>query len=231
MVKLIRGLLAVAFVAALTLSAQAEDKKPAKKDVKKKAPAPFANLFTYPKQVKLDDKQKEQVEALRAEYAPKLADLNKKQAGIVSPERIKEANAARKKASDAILPPERVKAAREAAKDKKGKEAGKAYNEALKLTAEEQAKLKGLNKVYDDALKITPEEKAQIAAINKERSALMKEINTKKVAILTAEQKEALKPKQPKTEKKPAPKTTNEKPVEKKPTEKKPTEKKPAEKK
>lgn len=190
MKSIARVSLAFALVAMVAFSAKAEDKKP---PVKPKDP--YASQFAFPKQIKLDDKQKEQLEKLQAEYSPKLADLAKKQAGVVSADRIKAANEARKKASDAILTPDRVKAAKEAAKDKKGKEAAKAYQDALKLTEEEQKTLKGLNKVFDDTLKMTKEEREQIAAISSQRGKLLKEIAAKKMAILTDEQKESLKPK------------------------------------
>ena len=52
-----------------------------------------------------------------------------------------------------------------------------------------------------DALKVTKEEQKQLSEINKSRGALVKEITTKKLAILTDEQKEALKPKKKPTDK------------------------------
>jgi len=193
MTSVVRGLLTLTLVALLAVAVQAQDKKAEKKPAKPKDP--YAGAFAFPKQVKLDDKQKEQIEKLQAEYSPKLAELAKKQTAIVPADRIKAANEARKKASDAILTPDRVKAAKEATKGKKGKEAQQAYQEALKLTPEEQKQLKGVNKVYDEALNLSADEKKQLADVNKERGALIKEINTKKQAILTDEQKEAIKPK------------------------------------
>jgi hypothetical protein len=195
MKSIARVLLTFALMAVVAVSAGAADKKPADKKPPAKKPAPYANLFTFPKVIKLDDKQKDQVEKLRAEYAPKLTDLDKKREAIMTADRVKAAQEARKKASDAILTPERVKAAQEAAKDKKGKERTKAYQDALKLTADEKKALQGLNKVYNDTLKLTADEQKQLASINKDRGGLMKEINTKKLAILTDEQKEAIKPK------------------------------------
>jgi hypothetical protein len=80
---------------------------------------------------------------------------------------------------DAIMTPERKKVAEEATKKakedgKKGKELQEAVIAALELPAEDAAKLK--------------EARA-------DRSKLMKEINQKKMALLTDEQKAQLKPK------------------------------------
>jgi len=93
-----------------------------------------------------------------------------------------------------ILTPERVKSASEARKAaaKDGK------------TKKEQAQ------AFEEALKLNDDEKAQRKDIEQARKKLQAEIRTKKLALLTDEQKEAIKPK----------------PKDKKPTENKPTEKK-----
>jgi len=93
-----------------------------------------------------------------------------------------------------ILTPERVKSASEARKAaaKDGK------------TKKEQAQ------AFEEALKLNDDEKAQRKDIQQARKKLQAEILTKKLALLTDEQKEAIKPK----------------PKDKKPTENKPTEKK-----
>jgi len=81
-----------------------------------------------------------------------------------------------------IMTPERQKAAATARKEardagKKGKEIAEAVNAALKLSDSEKAEMKD---------------------INQGRSKLVKEINQKKMALLTDEQKALLKPKKPK---------------------------------
>src|SRR5262249_32676137 len=137
---------------------------------KPKAKEPYAGLFSFGKKITLTDKQKEQLEALKKDYVPKLVEQDKKRDAILTPERVKEAKAARKKVLD----------------EGKGKDLDK------KEKKEPAAKA---NKAYNEALKITKEEKKELGETNKARHALVKEINTKKMALLTDEQKAALKPK------------------------------------
>jgi len=162
--RILCGLVAAGLLAMLAspvLAEEKEKKKPAKpKDT-------YAGTFSFPKAIKLTDKQTEELAALKKEYSPKLEAIDKKRGEVLTADRVKEAVAARKKAAD---------------EGKKGKDLSKAYNDALKLTKDEQKKL---------------------ADINKERATLMKEITTKKMALLTDEQKEALKPKPKKPKDKP----------------------------
>jgi hypothetical protein len=126
----------------------------------KKAPAkPSEKAFTFPKQVQLTDEQKTKVEELKKEYGPKLDEIGARIDAIMTPERQKVAAEARQKAKD---------------DGKKGKEVQEAVDAALKLPAEDEAKLK-------EAMK--------------DRGKLMKEVNEKKMALLTDEQKEQVKPK------------------------------------
>ena len=166
--RLVSGLLVLAVAVLLTASLSAEDKK--EKKAKAGAKGPHAGAFSFPKKITLDDKQKEQLEALKKEYGPRLAEVDKKRSALLTPERVKAAKEARNKVTDEAKGKELSK------EDKKelGKKANRAYNEALKLTTDEQK---------------------QLGAINKERAALMKEINAKKLALLTDDQKAALKPK------------------------------------
>jgi hypothetical protein len=142
----------------------AEDKKETKKEEKK--PVPFANVFSFPKQIKLTEDQQKKLDQLRTEYTSQLEVNQKKYTAIMTPDRQKAGQEASKQAK---------------ADGKKGKELAEAVQAAYKFT--------------DD-------EKKQLKDIGAERSKLIKEINTKKTALLTDEQKEQLKPK-PKTEKKP----------------------------
>ena len=126
----------------------------------KKAEAKASDkAFTFPKQVVLTDEQKTKLETLKKEYGPKLDEIDARIAPIMTPERQKVADEARKKAQ---------------ADGKKGKEVQEAVADALKLPAEDQAK---------------------VTEANKERAKLMKEINAKKTDLLTDEQKAQLKPK------------------------------------
>jgi Spy/CpxP family protein refolding chaperone len=57
---------------------------------------------------------------------------------------------------------------------------------------------KELQEAISAALKLNEEEQAQMKAINQEQNKLNREINQKKLALLTEEQKEQLKPKKDK---------------------------------
>jgi len=121
--SLLRCLPVFAFALVFTLAASAEDKK--KADEPKK-PAPFANVFTFPKTVTLAADQQKKLDELKKEYTPKLEELKKQQ--------------------DAILTADRVKAQKEAlakakADGKKGKELNEAGQAALKLTEAETKQL------------------------------------------------------------------------------------------
>ncbi len=83
--------------------------------------------FALPKQVQLTADQQAKVDALKKQYAPKLAELHARIAAVFTPERHKAAAAARQHAT---------------AEGKKGKELQAAVRAALNLTPDEQAKLK-----------------------------------------------------------------------------------------
>ena len=69
------------------------------------------------------------------------------------------------------------------------------------MAAAEGKKKKELKEVYEQALKLTDAEKAQRKEILLALKKLQGEIRTKKIDMLTEEQKEALKPKSKKTAK------------------------------
>jgi hypothetical protein len=100
-------------------------KKPDEKKPDDKKPG-LGSPFTFPPAIKLTDDQTAKLLALQKEYAPKLAEVEKKVNAIMTPERKKTAADLRKKLMD---------------DGKKGPELLKAVNEGLKLTADEVAKL------------------------------------------------------------------------------------------
>lgn len=160
--KLAVRALSVCCLAVLLGAAPAQDKKPEKKKPKDD---PISAAFAIPKKITLDEKQQAKLEELKKEYTPKLKELFQK--------------------LDKILTPEKVKAA-EAARD---------------VAAAEGKKKKELQEVYEQALKLTDEEKAQRKEILSALKRLQGEIRTKKINMLTDEQKEALKPKKKPTDK------------------------------
>lgn len=93
-----------------------------------------------------------------------------------------------------------------------------AANAARKEAAAAKKTKKEQEEAYSTALKLTEDEQAQMKEINAERRKVVREINEKKMALLTEEQKEQLK-------KKPEPKKEPKKP-ETKPKDKKEPEKK-----
>jgi hypothetical protein len=117
---------------------------------------PFPDFFTFPKWIKLDKKQEEQLAELRKKYTPRLAALHKKYSAVMTKARVKAADAARQKAEAA---------------GKDEKEVVRVYREALRLTGEEEKTLK---------------------EVGEEQGRLMKEIQEKRLAVLTAKQKELL---------------------------------------
>jgi hypothetical protein len=122
-VKSLLRCLSVSALALLVLGAvSAEEKK--KADDKK--PAAFAAVFAFPKAVTLSDDQQKKVEELKKEYTPKLEEMQKKLAGIMTPERQK----AQKEALDKAK-----------ADGKKGKDLTEAGMAALKLTEAESKQL------------------------------------------------------------------------------------------
>jgi hypothetical protein len=122
----VRGLFVFAVAALFATSVLAEDKKT---DTKPK-PDRNANVFNYLKKIKLDDKQQEKLTAIKKECAPKLDALHARFDKVMTPERRKVAQEARKAA---------------AADGKKGKELQAAVDAALKLSDDEKKELKEIN--------------------------------------------------------------------------------------
>jgi hypothetical protein len=159
---LVRGLFVFCAAALLAATASAEDKKVEKKPAKPKA-EPFAHLFSFPKQIKLDEKQQTQLADLKKEYTPKLVEIHARLDKIMTPERKKTADTARKEAKAA---------------GKKGKEIGEAVDAALKLSDSEKAELKASNKEHSKLVKEIREKKT--ALLTAEQKALLKPKKPKK---------------------------------------------------
>ena len=116
---------------ACCVAAHAQD---AKKE-KQIAAAASSPVFQLPKEVELTAEQQAKLEAVKKEYAPKVAELQGKLNEILSPEQRK----ARKEAAD------------KAKEDKlTGKERTQAVTQALKLTPEQQDKWDKTQKELND---------------------------------------------------------------------------------
>ena len=122
--KLAVRALSVCCLAMLLGAAPAQDKKSEKK---KSKDDPISAAFAIPKKITLDEKQQAKLEELKKEYTPKLKELYEKLDKILTPEKVKAADAARDVA---------------AAEGKKKKEQKEVYEQALKLTDEEKAQRK-----------------------------------------------------------------------------------------
>jgi hypothetical protein len=121
--KLAVRVLSVCCLAVLLGATPAQDKKSAKKAKND----PLSAAFAMPKKITLDEKQQAKLEELKKEYTPKLKELFEKLDKILTPERVKAADAARDVA---------------VAEGKKKKELTELYEQALKLSAEEKAQRK-----------------------------------------------------------------------------------------
>jgi hypothetical protein len=157
--NLARYLSALTLALLLARHAPAEDEKDEEKKDKKPAATPIDRALNFPRLLKLTDDQKAKIAELKKQYNAKLETLRIGRDFIMTPERQKAGEAARKKALDA---------------GKTSKEAQRAYSEALQLTTDEKIELK------------------QVEA---EISRLPTEARLKAMELLTAEQKEQLKPK------------------------------------
>lgn len=122
--KFMMPFLCLGLVLSLAASSAADEVKEKSKGKGKKAPSATQRFVG---KLELTDEQKEKVAAIDKEFAEQLVALNKTKTGILTPEQIqaeKDANAANK------------------AGGKKGAEAKKAIEDALKLTDEQKTKMK-----------------------------------------------------------------------------------------
>jgi Spy/CpxP family protein refolding chaperone len=91
----------------------------------KAAKRPTPAVFTFPKEITLTEDQQAKLKAIQDEFGPKLAELQKKQTDLLTPEQKKARADAAKANKDA---------------NKTGKAAQQATMAALKLTPEQQTK-------------------------------------------------------------------------------------------
>jgi hypothetical protein len=119
--------LSVCALAFLVASAVADEKKPDAKKPDEKPAAANTGPFAFPPPIKLSEDQQKKVDALKAEYQPKLQELTKKTNAVLRPEQRKARAEARKKAMD---------------DGKKGAELNKAVEAAAVLDADQQTKMK-----------------------------------------------------------------------------------------
>jgi Spy/CpxP family protein refolding chaperone len=146
--------LAVSLVMVGSLFAQEKEKKAPREG--RRPGGMLERLDEMVKNLNLTDDQKAKLEEIKKEYAPKVKELEQTREGILTPEQ-KTARA------------EAMKAARAAGK--RGPEARKDVEAAMKLTDEQKTKMADARKAIE---------------------ALQKEIHEKVVAILTPEQKAKL---------------------------------------
>jgi len=135
MKKFARLVLTLMLAAVLVAPLMAADKDKKKKKRKKGKKARVVNVVRLPKSVRdtLTDEQKKQIAAINKQYAPKLVELVKKRAGIITPDQ-------RRARAEAI------KAARKAGK--KGKELRKAVADSVKITDEQKKQMQALRKEF-----------------------------------------------------------------------------------
>jgi len=138
-----RNFLVAMLVLALAAPLAAEDKAKKKKPKRKRTPS----VVRVPKGIELSGEQKEKLASINKEFAPKVAELRKKQSSVVSKEQLK----ARRDA---------VAAAKKAGK--KGKELRAAGAAALKLTAEQKTQQAELAKAFGAIRKAAQEKFASI---------------------------------------------------------------------
>lgn len=125
MLKVTKALVTLAVMLACVVSVDAAEKGAKKKG--KKQPNVQIQALKLPDSIELTDEQKEKVAALKKEYTPKFAALQKKNREILTPEQAKARRTAMKEARDA---------------GKKGKELREAVSSAVKLSDDQEKQMK-----------------------------------------------------------------------------------------
>jgi hypothetical protein len=172
--KAIKGLLCVALALVLSSGALAADearKEKGGKAAARKAPAPTAQLL---KDIELTDAQKEQVAAINKEFAGKQAEIQKKQASILSADQIKAQREVMANAKKAGTKPADVR---------------KEVDAALKLTDEQKTQMAEVRKAQGE--------------LRGQMIAALKKVLTEEQAARLPQQRGAAKGKKPAGEKKP----------------------------
>lgn len=174
----LRNLCVLALIVSLSAFPAMADqaKKKGKKPGGKKKPAAAAVEKLVPKAVAetLTDEQKAKIEAIAKEYQPKLNELKKKLAGVVTPQQRKARAEALKKARQ---------------EGKKGKEALKAAEEAAGLSEDQKKQVKDIQKQIAELTRelrakiaevLTPEQRAKLPGQKKGKKPASKSKKKKK---------------------------------------------------
>jgi Spy/CpxP family protein refolding chaperone len=153
-------LLALVAVVAVTPAFGQKEAKQKERAAKRAAANP---IFQFPKTITLTAEQQTKLQAIKDEYAPKLAAVSAKQNEILTPEQ----RTARTEAT---------KANREAKKS--GKEAQEAVTAALKLTDEQKTKWSATQKEMQELRKTIEEKKREL--LTEEQKAQLPKPGAKK---------------------------------------------------
>jgi Spy/CpxP family protein refolding chaperone len=148
-------------IAAMQGTAQEKQKKNAKKGAK--GPDPVAKMLEGVRDLSADQQAK--IAEIKKQYAPKLAEIQKRRSEIMTPDRRRTEKEARKTAKDA---------------GKKGKELQNAVNDALGLSAAEREKLEAVQqenqaltaKIREEiSAVLTPDQREKLPKTAKKRKA------------------------------------------------------------
>lgn len=146
MLKVTKALVTMALILACVASVDAAEKGAKKKKGKKQQTVQIQAL-KLPATIELSADQKEKVAALKKEYTPQFAALQKKNREILTPDQIKARRTAMKEAKDA---------------GKKGKELRDAVNSALNLSDEQSKQMK---EVSGDIRKLNGEVRGKLESV------------------------------------------------------------------
>lgn len=127
MLKVSKALLTFALILACVATVDAAEKGAKKKKGNKRQAAVRIQALNLPASIELNADQKEKIAALKKEYTPQFAALQKKNREILTADQLKARREAMKAAKDA---------------GKKGKELREAVNEALKLSDDQKKQMK-----------------------------------------------------------------------------------------
>jgi hypothetical protein len=207
-------LVATASVLVLSTCLVAQERKPADASATRERGSTTPREFTFPAEVSPTDAQQAKLKELQEKFQPKLIDLNRKRAGILTDEqrqaqrdafqKIREGNLDRQKATELLaeavkLSPEQQKEIQ--AVEKEMQELQREINDqkmAL-LTDEQKAKLPRRQATisperefgFPAEIKLSDEQQAKLKAIIDELGPKIRELVTKEQAVITDEQRAA----------------------------------------